>query len=388
MGQTAAYQAVEGCCRQHVFQDRESNTVKVDLSLLQQQPGWQLAAGSSNGKENTQPPPGPASPASPYSRDCCAPVLDAVAHTQGKIVQQVEATAGRVMPPVTYRSWEAGWLGSPPSKHFAEPLASRSKDHPRSTSDSESVYFMEVGADGMVAPDLKVSSSPAVAPRSTIAQQVAQYSLPDEYTPVLTGLLSVAPPPPATTADETPAASANVSCSPAQWPELPMYETGLGSPSTPTTNPGRSTPGGSPAGRQLGSPLLNSGEQSLTSLQSPQRSPESKNLAMKEAQSLFASMMRAAAPSGKSRGRSAPPSAGQSQNIASADMAAGGAAAEAKKPRKRCSSMEPLEETKASPSGLTPLNGRMPKFPPAELNEWKYDLKKNKFKNRGPWGKE
>lgn len=248
------------------------------------------------------------------------------------------------------------------------------------------MYFEEV--DSLVLPDTPT----AQAPRSSngansltrlpvkinrLAQEVAPFKLPDETTPVLTGLLV----PALESASPTAAADAH-----AKWPPL-------GVPLTPTTTPGRSSPGGSP-GYRLGSPALSIGchssEGTSSQLTSPifrggVQSPESQEAALKQAQSLLARMLTPPRRPGKaSRGRSEPPrSATPAPFVDCADMAAGcGAVVTESRPRRRCLSCDTEEEPReAKTPQLKPLNGRMPQFPPAELNsiEQVHMRRKNRF---------
>lgn len=339
MGQSVASvtcQSVEGCCRQHVFPDRVSDTVKVDISLLQ----LPAAGGASGYEENTQPPPA-ALTHSPDT-DClmgekeCPPPVQATS---------VPKAAPVLRPPtVSYKSWEAGWLGAAPSHAVSADFAEVS----RSTS--------------------AVDSTPE-AP--SFAQQMAHFRLPDETTKVLTGLL------------------VSVSHSDAEVDAIKNKEAwswdahALTSPrsSTPTTNAGRSTPSDSPAMHGLCSPMLSPRCRSSEGTDSQNSSPVCKRpqeAAIQEAQSLFASMLSSSRQGGKGAGvagcskrrHSAPPMPAE---VAGADMAAGGGRCveDEKRPARRCLSVEPESAMQEVPVVKAPrlrsLNGRLPRFPPAEL---------------------
>lgn len=251
--------------------------------------------------------------------------------------------------PVAYKSWEAGWLGVRPPKEPPDSLSTSCLQRTGpDTGNGGSVYVEEMPRS--------CSSSDCAAQlllkASSLSQHIDQFRLPDETTPVLTGLLTAAP-------------------------EAATY-----SDSTPLTSPGRSSATGSPSGLRLGSPAslgCRSSQGTHSQLTSPifpdhSHSPDSHQAAMQQAQSLFASMLTPPRrPSKAMRGRSEPPcNVALTTPVAGADMAAGGGAQSESRPRRRCLSMDFKiqhngQEENATPR-LTPMNGQMPRFPPAELN--------------------
>lgn len=343
MGQTLEVptcKSVEGCCKQHVFPNRASDTVKVDVTLLQQQPPQypvqqKAYCSAGGGKENAEP----------HKEDCPRPSgpLSCTSGSSPSATPAVKPSpAAAPTQAVRLRSWEAGWLGADfQSTPQPQPLA------------GDSLSWFE--------------SAPHSLSATTLADQTAQFALPNEDTPVLTGLLE---------ADAS---------SPAPWAEMscrssPSSEAGLApTPTTPTTSAGRSTPGGSPATYRLLSPSISLGCRSSETVSPTSRvvrqvSVEEQEARMQEAQTLLASMLSPGQTtkerSKRRRSEPPPPAALAAPNSTLAAERANGTNVGRRslscKPRAR---LEHEFSAEASAGArLQPLNGRMPQFPPADLN--------------------
>lgn len=270
---------------------------------------------------------------------------------------------------VAYKSWEAGWLGAS--------AVVQSEDSP-------------------------VQATPTSSP---LALQTAQFALPDEYTKPLTGLLEpglapeaeapeAAAPEAEATRHEVTAVDVKAGSLTWSWGESVFdsdHDFERSEEPTPTTSADRSTSAGSrsPAVCHLDLLAPSLSCQSLEgadswSATSPagrgdDQSPSEAR--MHQAQTLFASML--SPPSHKSqasrdRHRSEPPQlltagcGGWRPPTAGLKTRGGrgGTAATEKRPR-RCLSCKPersAQEPVAEGRRLQPLNGRMPRFPPADLN--------------------
>jgi len=219
----------------------------------------------------------------------------------------------------------------------------------------------------------------AAAPPTPFAQQMSQFRLPDENTPVLTGLLESSPNLEAKALPISNVAGASKGGPSLPWGERPLWRHMSPSsdndgytlaPATPTTTAGHSSPCGSPC---FGSPSLSAGCHTDSCDVSPAgkgicQSPADQEARIQQAQSLFARML-SSHPKGQSkRRRSEPPhSTGSSTSIATAPSGS-----RETRPSRRCLSCKPgrggAEESPAAEvPRLQPLNGSMPQFPPAVL---------------------
>jgi hypothetical protein len=414
--------AVEGCCRQHVLPDRVSDTVKVDISLLHISPPF---AGSSTGnKENTQPQPH-IPPGAVAQRSSSRNVESS--QTQPSSKPQSVSQATPVFPtPASYRSWEAGWLGSPAPNEFADLRCCKKsnglsgewaevdgrliREATRSTSQVDSAPWLAQlafqgpathAADHKEANQIPQKSDGAIQTDSRFAEEVAQFSLPDENTPVLTGLLVPAPPAEVQKASIEHALRAPKDTPTWAWGantiKSPRYDQGEQGcapvPTTPTTCAGHSTPSGSPATYRLGSPVLSIRSEATDSrnvspacrgsCQSPLETQEAR---MQEAQSLFNRMLTPTrAGAGRSRRSSEPP-----LPPGAPSPARGGTPAKQKvqlqRPYVSSAELENAEEEVplAEAPKLQPLNGRLPHFPSAELNPIQQVKSASRRRNRLP----
>jgi len=220
-----------------------------------------------------------------------------------------------------------------------------------------------------------------------LAQQLTQFNLPDHNTPVLTGLLVA-------TATQTAGGRPEVDVAGEVKP-LPagislacgahVFKSDSEAANCAVQDPGTpSTSIGSPSTNNLGSPAMSLCPSSQYAV-SPAGADtcelqEVQNDRMRKAQSLLAGMLipsrQSSANAAKDRAKrrcSEPPSPAVPKLSASgaAGLAANGQATAPTRPSRRCSPCEPevvVQDESSLTPGLQPLNGRMPFFPPAELN--------------------